>query len=534
MPKNAAIYARVSSQRQKEEDTIDSQVDALRQHAKQEGYSIPNQWVFLDEGVSGKSLHRPALDELRDMLRTEPLEAVFIYAPDRLARSYPYQLILLEEFRKHGVRVCFLKGAPEGNTPEAVMFNHFQGIFAEYERGLILDRSRRGRIHKAKQGDPAVLPSIAYGYRRVKNGRTTSVEVVDEHASVVKEVFRLYVYEKMPLMVIARELSEKGIKTPNGHSTWDMSTIRDFLKNTAYTGTAYFGKTERCDGIPDRIRHHGSGKYIQAKYARNKLPEERWIPINVPAIVSENDFELAQEQIRKNKEHASRNTQKPSLLQGLIICGECGCPFYKRFRKHKDSHKGHYYCRSHVDKRLKKCENGLISQPELDSLVYNEVINLLQNPSLIQQELSRRAKEASNGEDIERQVILYKKELAKISEERDRLLDAYQSDVVDIKELKKRNQNLDERRNALEKEIKAIEAQKVSQENRDDIDVFFKRILDRMKVSANDLPLKEKQKLVRLLVEQIIVDQKNIKIVHCVSIRSIAQEIGQLSGGGGE
>src|ERR1700722_2319185 len=141
MLKKAAIYARVSSQKQKEGDTIDSQVDALLLYAKQEGFVVPKHWMFLDDGVSGKSLHRPALDELRDMIRTEPLEALFIYAPDRLSRSYPHQLILLEEFRKGGLKVRFLKGAPEGNTPEAIMFNHFQGIFAEYERGLILDRA---------------------------------------------------------------------------------------------------------------------------------------------------------------------------------------------------------------------------------------------------------------------------------------------------------------------------------------------------------------------------------------------------------
>lgn len=532
MPKTAAIYARVSSQRQKEGDTIDSQLDALQLYAKKEGYVVPDSWVFLDDGVSGKTLHRPALDELRDLIRTEPLESILVYAPDRLSRSYPHQLILLEEFRKAGTKVCFLKGAPEGDTPEAVMFHHFQGIFAEYERGLILDRSRRGRVHKAKQGDPSVLPSIAYGYKRVKNGRSAFLEIVDEQASVVKEVFRLYVCEKMSLTGIARTLSERGIKTPNGHSTWDMTTIRDFLKNTIYTGTAYFGKTERCDGIPNRIRHHGSGKHIQPKYARNKLPAERWIPINTPAIISESDFELAQEQIIKNKEHASRNTKEPSLLQGLVICGECGYPCYKRFRRYKEVHRGHYYCRSQTDKRLKKCKNALIPQPELDDLVYNEVIKLLQNPSLIQEELTRRAKEVSNAEDVERQAIILKKEVAKLSEARDRLLDAYQSGVVDIKELKIRNQGLDERRNAFEKELRALEARKLNQENRDDIDIFFKRILARMKVSADDLPLKEKQKLVRLLVEQVIVDRKNIKIVHCVSIRSIAQEIGQLRGDG--
>lgn len=158
--KKAAIYARVSSQRQKDEETIDSQLDSLKLYAKENNYSIGENYIFLDDGVSGTILQRPALDDLRDMIRYDNIDAVLIYSPDRLSRNYTHQLILLEEFRKHAVSVSFLKDPPNSNTPEEQMFRHFQGIFAEYERALILDRSRRGRIYKAKQGDPCIIPSL--------------------------------------------------------------------------------------------------------------------------------------------------------------------------------------------------------------------------------------------------------------------------------------------------------------------------------------------------------------------------------------
>jgi site-specific DNA recombinase len=199
----AAIYARVSSQKQKEGETIESQISALRVLALKEGYDVSDTFLFLDNGISGAVMHRPALDELRDMIKTEPLDIIFIYSPDRLSRNYTHQLILLEEFRRQGVRVHFLKSPPETDTPEAKMLSHFQGIFSEYERALILDRSRRGRIYKAKKNDPSILPSMPYGYKRIKTDRAATVYIVEEEAPIVKEIFRLYVYEGLTLKAVA-------------------------------------------------------------------------------------------------------------------------------------------------------------------------------------------------------------------------------------------------------------------------------------------------------------------------------------------
>jgi site-specific DNA recombinase len=478
--------------------------------------------VFLDNGVSGKGLHRPALDELRDVIRTERLEAVLMYAPDRLARSYPHQLILLEEFRKYGVKVCFLKGAPEGNTPEAVMFNHFQGIFAEYERALILDRSRRGRLYKAKQGDPSVLPDVPFGYRKIRNDRHVFVEVVEKEAAVVKLIFRLYVHEGLSSSAICRYLKENGILTSKGNANWDKATIRDMLRNPAYIGSACYGKTERSEGVSNKIRHHSKGTYIKAKYARIKLPEEKWLSISIPAIVSENDFQLVQEQGIKNKALSSRNTKEPSLLQGLVMCGECGYPFYKRFRKTQNA--GYYFCRSHNDSKLTKCSNGSVRQKELDDLVYNEILQLLQNPLIIREELERRAKESKNVDEAIQQENACRKELQKHMQERDRLLDAYQNGLLDLKELSQRNQKLDKRRGEIEREIKGLHALKLTQQLGNNWEQVFDTILERIKKSATELAFPEKQQLIRLLVERVVVSRDTVKIMHCISPQLLSGE----------
>lgn len=530
MKKRAAIYARVSSKKQKEGDTISSQVEALSLYASREGYFIPDNWVFLDEGISGSTLQRPGLDDLRDMIRTESVNSVLIYAPDRLSRKYSYQLILLEEFRRNGVEVCFLKDARVEKTPEGIMFNQFQGIIAEYERAQILDRSRRGRIYKARQGDPSVLPDVPYGYKKIRNGRNVVVEVIDSHAEVVRKIFRLYIHEKITLAGIAKVLTDEGFKSPSGLSSWDRATIRDILKNPAYTGTAYYGKTEKCEGYPDKIRHYPGGKITQPKYAKRRLPEENWIPISVPQVISESDFELVQEQIKINQDFSKRNTKEPSLLQGLVMCGTCGNPFYKRSRKYKGQSRGLYHCRSQSDKRLKTCSSRSVNQQELDELVYREVIKLLQNPIVLEEELSRRARESNNKEEIERQEIVYKKELSKLSEEHDRLLDAYQQGSIKLKELSERSQRIDSRRNILEKGIRAAQGLKMQREKEIDLKSYFSSILERMKKSADDLSIKERQKLIRLLVEKVVIFTNEIKIIHCISPDAIGQENCQLSG----
>ena len=180
MRKPAAIYARVSSDRQKENHTIASQTAALIQHAETQGYAVPCEWVFQDEGYSGASLVRPGLEALRDLAAQGHIEAVLAHSPDRLSRKYAYQILLGEEFHRQGVELIFLK-APSGATPEDQLVVQFQGMIAEYERAQIIERSRRGKRHRAQQGTINVLSGAPYGYRYVKksDSATAYYEVIE-------------------------------------------------------------------------------------------------------------------------------------------------------------------------------------------------------------------------------------------------------------------------------------------------------------------------------------------------------------------
>ena len=245
--KVAAIYARVSSERQKEEGTISSQTAALRGQAKQFGYTVPKEWVFEDEGYSGALLVRPGLDRVRDLAAEGQIEALLVYSPDRLSRKYAYQVLVMEELARHGVEVRFIH-APRAETPEEHLLVQFQGMIAEYERAQIAERTRRGKRHRARAGSVNVLSGAPYGYRYVRKSETSDAyyEVLEIEAEVVRRVFALYTDDALSINAIARWLNEHGVATRRGASRWCRSTVWAMLRNPAYRGAACFGKTERA------------------------------------------------------------------------------------------------------------------------------------------------------------------------------------------------------------------------------------------------------------------------------------------------
>src|ERR1700680_57930 len=212
--KAAAIYARVSSDKQKEENTIASQTAALIEVAQHQGFDAPAEWVIEDEGYSGASLVRPGLERVRDLAAEGHIQAVLIYSPDRLGRKYAYQVLLIEEFARHGVDTVFIK-APQTATPEDQLMVQFQGMIAEYERAQILERSRRGKRHRARQGQVSVLSGAPYGYRYVRKSDEVAAyyEVIEAEAAIVRMVYDRYIAGGLSIGAITRLLNERQVPT---------------------------------------------------------------------------------------------------------------------------------------------------------------------------------------------------------------------------------------------------------------------------------------------------------------------------------
>src|SRR5437016_5870568 len=327
MNQTAAIYARVSSDRQKEQETIVSQRAALLEYAQTHQYTVPPEWQFEDDGYSGSTLVRPGLERLRDLMAEGAIARVLVYSPDRLSRNYAYQVLLLEEFARQGAEVEFLK-APPADTPEQRLLLQFQGMIAEYERAQIAERTRRGKRYRAKAGVINVLSSIApYGYRYVKKTETVQAyyEVVEKEAEAVRKIFQLYTIEGHGTREIAEALNAQQVPTRSRKSPWVASTVWHMLSNPAYEGRACYGKTEPAPPSqrPNRIRRLNG---IHARFwpANHKRPPQEWIEIAVPPLVSRETFALAQERLKRNQELSARRTKRPSVLQGLLICAQCG------------------------------------------------------------------------------------------------------------------------------------------------------------------------------------------------------------------
>ena len=152
----AALYARVSSEQQAQAGTIESQVSAVVERALADGLTIEAESRFIDDGHSGATLVRPSLERLRDVAAAGGIDRLYVLCPDRLARSYAYQMLLVDELRRCGVELVFVN-RDLGKTPEDNLLLQVQGMMAEYERAKILERSRRGKLHGARQGRVNVL-----------------------------------------------------------------------------------------------------------------------------------------------------------------------------------------------------------------------------------------------------------------------------------------------------------------------------------------------------------------------------------------
>src|SRR6266581_8751673 len=240
----AAIYARVSSDQQREANTIASQTASLIEFATKHDLEVPEEWVFEDDGYSGATLERPGLERVRDLAAEGHIQVVLAYAPDRLSRKYAYQILLIEELARHGVETLFVK-APQGDSAEDQLLVQFQGMIAEYERAQILERSRRGKRHRARAGEISVLSGAPYGYHYIRKSEEApaSYAVIDAEARVVRHVYERYTGTGLSIGAITRELNDQGVATRKPHARWERSTVWAMLRNPAYRGTACFGKT---------------------------------------------------------------------------------------------------------------------------------------------------------------------------------------------------------------------------------------------------------------------------------------------------
>jgi site-specific DNA recombinase len=520
----AAIYARVSSERQRQDETIQSHTVGLRELAGERGLLISEDLVFEDEGFSGATLTRPALERLRDRAAEGAFEVLLCHAPDRLARRYAYQVLLLEELTRAGVEVVFARGGEQSGSPEDELLRQFQGMIAEYERAQIRERTRRGKLHRARTGHQAVTAGAPYGYRFVKKTDLTDGywEINESEAQVVREVFRRYTEEQVAIAELARWLTAQEIPTRTGKRVWDRSTVWGMLRNPAYHGQAAYGKTKVADrhGKPTRttrVRGERRGR----RQIRPDEPVEQWTFIPVPPLVTDEQFALAQERLSRNAHFAKRNTKSPTLLQGILVCRECGYACYRTSTRTTNKRIYYYRCIGsdnyrHIGGRV--CHSRPIRADELDGLVWDEVRALLEDPVLVRAEIDRRLQALRTEHPAARRREALERDLTRANQAVERLIEAYQEQLISLDELRARMPTMRKRQTTLQAQLEALNAELHDAESylklADTIEGFLTRLND----GLDQLTPEEQQHILRLVVREVLIggDDDNITIRHSI------------------
>lgn len=512
-----AFYARVSSEQQAEAKTIESQIAEIRVRITADGFDPNTVLAFIDDGYSGSTIVRPALERLRDVAAAGGMDRLYVHCPDRFARNYAYQVLLLDELTQRGVEVIFLN-RPLGQTPEDQLLLQVQGVIAEYERAKFLERSRRGKRHAAQEGRVGILCHAPYGYRYVnkqEGGGEARFEIVFDEARTVQQVFAWVGQERCTINEVCRRLHQAGIHTQTGKEHWDHKTIWDMLKNPAYKGEAAFGKTRWMPVKPRLRAPRGRPTQSRRGYAGNDAPKQEWISIPVPALVDVALFDAVQEQLEENRQRA-RIPEKGTryLLQGLLVCRKCGYAYCGRTN---DERNAYYRCGGAMNiprqgfERV--CWNKELRMDQADAVVWQEVCHLLEQPERLEQEYRRRLlpqEKPHEHEGLETQMSKLRRGIA-------RLIDSYADGLIDKQEFEPRVTRMRERMQHLEEQVQRL---KEESEVEEEIRLILGRLetfAAKVKDGLQNADFQTRRDIIRTLVKRVEVDEQHIRIVFRVS-----------------
>jgi len=320
--KRAAIYARVSHDKQRKNFSIETQIEIAAKFIAQKGYTlVGNRYVNADNGAdclrndpnaiaafvddyTSLEISRPGLNAALSYLRSNGFDVLIVLSVDRLARD-PYIRVTLEnQFEDLGARVEYAQG-DYAETDEGEVRKDLDAVFAKWENAKRLERVQRGKVRKAKERGNVVSGPAPYGY---SYDHTVAGGIApNEDAAHVKTLFELYA-SGYSLRGLADELDSRGIVPPRG-GKWQTSSLGRILRSETYIGVYYYNRTRRVrQGIENRS-------------------EDEWIRIDVTPIISSSLFEQVQQRLGDSKEARRRQPKRFSLLSGLVRCSKCGRPF---------------------------------------------------------------------------------------------------------------------------------------------------------------------------------------------------------------
>lgn len=520
--KVVAVYMRVSTANQEQEETIGGQWIELRDRIKIDGAILPETNIYKDEGWSGALIKRPELDRLRGDAKIGKFEVLYIYDKGRLSRKFLHQELILEELQKSGIKVIELHGSVEGENCESKMFNQMMGVFHDYERTKITERMRLGKMRIVKENKELLGYIPCFGYdlnKTIKTGanrRRASFSINKKEAEIVKYIFELSV-SGCSMYQIRKQLKKEGIKSPRG-SVWGNNTLRRMLTNETYIGKHYYNKLE---AIESEVRYSNSYKRV-VKNSRRERPKEEWSPIEVEPIISKELFMRAQQQLEKNKRYNPRRSKNQYLLTGLIHCS-CG-----RARSGDPGGKNHTYyrCTDRLNNKSgdRKCYSTGINSVVLDDLVWKTIKDLLSQPELISKYAVKWKNEKDTYEEEEQKL---NDKLKTLEQKRSKFIDALGNGVLTEDEFMKKADEIKIQANEIRIRLSEIECERATKPNVDP-----NKIADSVvKLLVDGISFEEKRAIIRQIVVDVIADPKEATIIGKIPITNSARNDINLSFG---
>jgi site-specific DNA recombinase len=513
-----ALYVRVSTPRQQQHQTIDQQLHRLRAYvATRPDWHVTDEHIYRDDGYSGATLQRPGLDRLRDRVAMAAVECVVITAPDRLARNYVHQMLLVDELTQRGCRVEFVE-RPMSDDPHDQLLLQIRSAVAEYERTLIAERMRRGRQAKLRSGHLLPWTRAPYGYlldaERPRDPNRVRLDPVQ--AAVVEQMFEWYsnLTEPVSLYEVAKRLSDAQIPTPRGGPRWNVASVRGILRSPTYLGIAYSGRTRPA---PAR-RRKSALQPVGSGQSEQPTPEDEWIAVPVPAIISHERFDAVQQRLDCNVQMARRNnTTYEYLLRGLVSCGQCRLACSGR-TLHPGYH--YYFCRGRTDSlRLalgERCTSRYAPARVLDDLVWQDLCRVLREPALITHELQRAQMGEWLPQALQARRQTLRDVLAQLERQQARLLDLYLAEVIERDEFERKRKEVAQTQHGLTQQLRQLDAQ--AQQHVDvaalaqDIEAFCRRT----QLTLDSLTFAQRRQLVELLIDRVIVNDSQVEIRYVV------------------
>jgi len=517
----AAIYARVSSERQEQEQTIQSQLASLRRYADEQGFYTNSALTYSDDGFSGTHLDRPALDELRDHAREGRFDVVVVLCPDRLARKYAYQVVLLEEFQRARVEVHFCE-RPISDSPDDQLLLQIQGAIAEYERVKILERSRRGRLHRARMGELGPSrPPYGYRYAARRHGGDGQIRIHEEEAAMVRQIFAWYAEEGATLYSTLQKLNRSPWKPRAGGKLWSGATVLRMLHCEWYIGTAYYNRTK------NRRNDQSVSNYPARKPPRRIVtlrPKDEWIAVSVPALIDDTQFARVQERIQENRRFAKRRQKREGvfLLKGLLKCGRCGHAYigetHVETRSNCTEYQYQYYLCGLRMAPLPhavgtRCQNKRLRAAGVDEIVWTTVRDLLLDSDALAKELAAWVDRATTqSQQPDGRISQTEMRLKELTRQRDRLTDAYQFGTLDLEAFHERINAIEKHRLEAQHTLAHIRAEQSEVETVKNHAAGVKSMVDQLKPSLLNANFETKQTILRLLIERVIVNNQQLEI----------------------